>query len=65
MLIDDASELLKDGEWHNIGAITTELNQTLERMLIVLNFCAEFEILTFDQSGSRIRMDNGFRELFF
>ncbi|MCJ7632537.1 hypothetical protein MUP77_09125 [Candidatus Bathyarchaeota archaeon] len=64
MLIDDTSELLKDGEWHTIEAIAMELNQPLERILKVLSFCAEFRILAFDESGSKVRMDKGFRELF-
>lgn len=64
MLIDDTSELLKDCEWHTIEAIAKELNQPLERILKVLSFCTEFGILAFDESGSKVRMDKGFRELF-
>jgi hypothetical protein len=64
MLIDDATELLKDGKWHAIKVIATELNQPLERVLKVLNFCVEFRFLALDESGNKIRMDDGFRELF-
>ncbi len=64
MLIDDASELLKDGKWHTIEVISMELNEPLKIIQKVLSFCAEFGFFTLDESGSRVRMDKGFRELF-
>lgn len=64
MLIDDAAELLKDGEWHTTEAIAAELNQSSEKVLKILTFCAEFRILVLDESGSKVRMDEGFRELY-
>ncbi len=63
MLIDDAVELLKDGEWHSIRGLVKELEQPESRIRDVLGFCAEFNLVTFDASRSEVRIEEGFRRL--
>jgi hypothetical protein len=63
MLIDRAAELLKDGKWHRIEKIADLLNQSEQEILRLLNFCAEFKILAFDQTGKKVKIDEGFANL--
>jgi hypothetical protein len=64
MLMDDVTELLWDGKWHSIHTIAGELNQPEQKILEVLKFCAEFNIVAFDESGRKVKIDRKFRSLF-
>jgi len=63
LLIDYVVELLKDGGWHFIQNIAKELNQPEQEILGILKFCEEFNIVAFDESGSRVRIDEKFGRL--
>jgi len=63
MLIDYVAELLKDGEWHYIQEIARELDQPEEEVLEILQFCAEFNIIIFNESGSKVRIYERFTRL--
>jgi len=64
ILIDSVTELLIDGEWHSVRTMAKELNQPEQEILEILRFCEEFNIVIFDESGSKVRLDERFRGLF-
>ena len=63
MLVECVTELLKDGEWHYVDDIAGELDQPEEEVLEILQFCAEFNIIIFSESGSKVRIYERFARL--
>jgi hypothetical protein len=63
MLVECVTELLKDGEWHYIQDIARELDQPEEEVLEILQFCAEFNIIIFNKSNSKVRIYERFTRL--
>ena len=63
MLIDYVTELLKDGKWHYVRTLARKLDQPEGRIREILNFCADFDIVTFDQTGNKVKIDETFKKL--
>ena len=63
MLIDYVTELLRDGKWHYARTLARRLDQPEDRIREILEFCAEFNIVTFDQTGNKVKIDESFRKL--
>ena len=63
LLLDYVMELLRDGRWHHVHTIAMELNQPEQRIWGILKFCADFDFVSFDKKGGRVRMDERFRKL--
>lgn len=62
MLIDDTIELLKNGEWHYLDNIVDKLNQPFQRVLEILDFCTEFNIVIFNESENKVKIDEEFQK---
>jgi len=63
MLIDCVTELLKDGKWHYVSALARELEQPEEKIREILKFCADFDVVTFDRTGNRVKINETFKIL--
>jgi hypothetical protein len=63
MLIDYVTELLEDGKWHHIRTIARKLDQPEGKIRAILNFCADFDIVTLDQTGNKVKIDETFKKL--
>ena len=64
MLTDYVTELLKDGKWHYVHTIARRLSQPEGRIKDILKFCADYNIVVFDKTGNRIRIDETFKKIF-
>ena len=65
MLIDDTAELLKDGKWHDVREIVTELKGPEEKVQEILRFLSAFSFVTIDESGKRVRINKELRKLLY
>jgi len=63
MLIDYVTELLKDGKWHYVRTLARKLDQPEEKIRDILKFCADFDIVAFDRTGNKVRIDETFKKL--
>ena len=63
MLIDYVTEVLKDGKWHYVRSLARKFDQPEGKIREVLKFCADFDIVIFDRSGNKVKMDETFRKL--
>jgi DNA-binding IclR family transcriptional regulator len=61
--VEKALEILKDGEWHSLDAIVTELRLEEDVVKKVLSFLAEFNFVKFDEEGKKVRIDSEFRKV--
>ena len=63
LLIDSVTELLKDGKWHHVRTLARKLDRPEERIRAILEFCAEFDIVTFDWTRERVKIEETFKKL--
>ncbi len=63
MLIDYVTELLKDGKWHYVRALARKLDQPEEKIRVILKFCADYDIVAFDLTSSKVKIDETFKRL--
>ena len=63
MLIDSVTELLRDGKWHYVHTLARKLDQPEVKIGNILDFCADFDIVTFDRTGNKVKIAESFKRL--
>lgn len=62
--IDRTLEIIKNGEWHSLDAVTNELRLPKKTVERILRFLAEFEFIKLDEKEQRVKIDHDFQSLY-
>jgi len=54
--INELLELLEDDEWHDLGQVAEKMRLNEFRVELILSFLAEYEFVSTDKEGRRIRL---------
>ena len=54
--INELLELLEDDEWHDLSQVAEKMGLHEFRVELLVNFLAEYEFISLDKEGRRIRL---------
>ncbi|MCJ7610495.1 hypothetical protein MUP00_12675 [Candidatus Bathyarchaeota archaeon] len=63
MFIDYVVELLGDGKWHYTRGLARKLDQSEDRIRMVLKFLADFDFAALDETRNRCKLCENLRKL--
>ena len=54
--INEIFDALRDGEWHDLGAISREYRLSQTQVELIMKFLGEYSIITLDKEHQRVKL---------